>query len=110
MEITQPGTGTVGMSFRNAGGATGNYGREWNTHSELPTYADLSGEEWGTIAANSNKKNAGKRNRNLVPAELSISIDSGALDLMQRYNFNTSCIFMDQEIGMIDKKFTYNFE
>ena len=81
MEITQPGTGTVGMSFRNVGAATGNYGREWNTQSELPTYADLSGEEWGTIAANSNKKKMWENGiETLVPAELSISIDSGALD------------------------------
>ena len=32
----QPGTGTVRMSFRNVGEATGNYGRESNTQSEIP--------------------------------------------------------------------------
>ena len=81
MEITQPGTGTVGMSFRNVGEATGNYGREWSTQSEIPNYAERSGEEWGTIAANSNKKTMWENGiETLVPAELSISIDSGPLD------------------------------
>ena len=81
MEITQPGTGTVRMSFRNVGEATGNYGRESNTQSEIPNYAERSGEEWGTIAANSNKKTMWENGiETLVPAELSISIDSGPLD------------------------------
>lgn len=68
------------MSFRNVGEATGNYGREWGTQSELPNHVDLSGEEWGTIAANANTKPMWENGiQTLVPAELSVSIDSGAL-------------------------------
>ena len=103
IEIMQPGVGIVEMSFKNVGGSSGHYGKEYdysstatrtNSGQDDTSYIDRTGDEWGSLAADSDQKPVWENGvETLVPATMSFAIDSGALEANANKTFTYQMYF-----------------